>query len=60
MTDKEFLSNIADKELYDALVKCFPNGIPEIVKESINRGYWHLYDAGAVCDDLHGCTEYPD
>lgn len=60
MTDKEFLSNITDKELYDTFVKCFPNGIPERVKEPIIRGYCYPYDAGAVCDDLHGCTEYPD
>ena len=58
--DKKFLSNIEDKEFHDALIRCFPDGIPESIKEPINRCYVYPYDAGATCDDLHGCTEYPD
>ena len=61
LKDEDFLKSIeGNKEFHDALIKCFPNGIPEDIKETVNRGYMPIYDAGAVCDDLHGCTEYPD
>jgi len=61
LKDKDFLNSIKEnKEFHDALIKCFPNGIPEDIKETVNKGYISIYDAGVVCDDLHGCTEYPD
>jgi len=59
--DKLFLDSIKEnKEFHDALIKCFPNGIPTHIKEVVNRGYLEEYDAGKTCDILNGCTEYPD
>ena len=57
LLDLEPLSE--DAPLGDHIKRMFQE-IPERVKEPILRGYCHLYDAGAVCDDLNGCTEYPD
>lgn len=59
--DKTFLKSIEwNKDFHDALVKYYPNGIPQHIKDCVTRGHLEPYDAGQTCDDLHGCTEYPD
>lgn len=59
--DKQFLKTVEhDKDFHDALMKNFPEEIPQYIKNAVNRGYMDFYDAGAVADDLCGCTEYPD
>ena len=59
--DKEFLKSIEwNKEFHDALISQYPNGIPQHIKDVVSRGYMDPYDVGEVCDELNGCTEYPD
>ena len=59
--DELFLATIEqNKEFHDALVKQYPDGIPQHIKDVISRGYLEPYDAGETCDELNGCTEYPD
>lgn len=59
--DKDFLKSIEhNKEFHDTLIKCFPEGIPQRIKDAVNRGYLEPYDAGQTCDELNGHTEYPD
>lgn len=59
--DKNFLKTVEhNKCFHDALLKTYPEGIPQRIKDAVNCCYLEPYDAGSVADDLHGCTEYPD
>lgn len=59
--DKQFLKTVEhNKDFHDALLKNYPEGIPQDIKDAVIRGYLYFYDAGAAADELYGCTEYPD
>ena len=61
LEDKQFLKTIEhNKDFHDALIKNFPEEIPQDIKDAVKKGYLDFYDAGAVADDLYGCTEYPN
>lgn len=44
--DKQFLKTVEhNKDFHDALIKNFPEKIPQYIKDAVNRGYIGFYDA---------------
>lgn len=56
--DIDFLKSIEwNMDFHDALLKFYPDGIPQYIKIRIKNGTLEPYDAGMVADDLNAFTE---